>query len=200
LSNLGDMSATLQAVSLQTVLWGPVGINASQWWALLWHFAALSLLAVGGAITTVSDMQRFVVQEQRWLTDLQFSAGVALAQAAPGPNVLFVAVIGYQVGGLAGVVATMAGTLLPSTTLALAASRWGHRPQQARLMTIFTTGMAPITLGLLLATSWVLLKPVGNSWPAALLVATTLVVMLRTERSPLWLIGLGAAVGAAGWV
>ncbi len=181
-------------------MWGPVGITASQWWALLWHFAALSLLAVGGAITTVSDMQRFVVQDQRWLTDLQFSAGVALAQAAPGPNVLFVAVIGYQVGGLAGVLATMVGTLLPSTTLALAASRWGYRPQQARLMKIFTTGMAPITLGLLLATSWVLLKPVGFAWPVLALVAATLLVMLRTKRSPLWLIALGAGLGAAGWV
>jgi chromate transporter len=192
------MTPAMQAV--QAVLWGPVGISAGQWWALLWHFAALSLLAVGGAITTVSDMQRFVVQDRHWLTDLQFSAGVALAQAAPGPNVLFVAVIGYQVGGLAGVVATMLGTLLPSTTLAMAASRWGHRPQQARLMVVFTTGMAPITLGLLLATSWVLLQPVGVSLAAVLLVATTLLVMLCTQRSPLWLIALGAGVGAAGWV
>ena len=70
----------------------------------------LSLLAVGGAITTAPDMQRYVVGEHGWISDAQFTASVAIAQAAPGPNVLFVAVIGWNVAGLAGVPATMAGT------------------------------------------------------------------------------------------
>ena len=70
---------------------------------LFGHFLLLSMLAVGGAITTTSEMQRWVVGERHWLTDAQFTASVALAQAAPGPNVMFVAVIGWNIGGLAGV-------------------------------------------------------------------------------------------------
>ena len=38
----------------------------------LWlHFTVLSLLAVGGAITTAPDMHRYLVVEQHWLTDSQ---------------------------------------------------------------------------------------------------------------------------------
>ena len=63
--------------------------------ALFQHFLTLSLLAVGGAITTVPDMHRFLVLEQHWLSDGQFSASIALAQAAPGPNLLFVSVLAW---------------------------------------------------------------------------------------------------------
>ena len=182
-------------------LWaGPLAIGWAEWLQLFGHFATLSLLAVGGAIATVPDMQRFVVQDKGWLSDMQFSNCIALGQAAPGPNVLFVAVIGFGVGGLAGVLATLSGTLLPSATLALAASRWGRRRRQARALRAFTAGMAPLTIGLLLATGWILLQPVGWHGPAAVLVLGTLALMLRTRCSPLWAIAAGALAGATGWV
>jgi chromate transporter len=181
-------------------IFGSVLLTPGDWLSLFLHFAALSLLAIGGAITTVPDMQRFIVRDQGWLSDGQFTASVALAQAAPGPNVLFVAVIGFNVGGLLGVVATLAGTLLPSTTLALAATRYGERHRQSRGVRAFTTGMAPVTIGLLLSTSWILMEPTRGHWGSAGLVALTLLVMLRTRFSPLWPICAGAVAGVAGWV
>ena len=183
---------------MNSVLWGTAGIDAPQLLALFLHFTLLSLLAVGGAITTAPDMSRFVVGERHWLTDAQFTASVALAQAAPGPNVLFVAVIGWNVGGLAGMLATMAGSLLPSTTLALAATRWGETRRHARGVRAFTAGMAPLTIGLLLATGWVLTEPARQHPGAIVLVGITIVVMLRTRVSPMWPIALGAATGALG--
>ncbi len=176
---------------MSSLLLGPgTLVAAADWLSLFTHFLALSLLAVGGAITTAPDMQRFVVGQQHWLSDAQFTASVALAQAAPGPNVLFVAVIGFNIGGLAGVAATMV----------LAATRFGERHREARALRAFTTGMAPLTLGLLVATSWVLLAPTRGEWGAAVLVAATLWVMLRTRLSPLWPICAGALAGVLGWV
>ena len=177
-----------------------MNISSADLWALFAHFMVLSLLAIGGAITTAPDMQRFLVGEKAWLTDAQFTASVALAQAAPGPNVLFVAVLGWNVGGLAGVAAALLGSLLPSTVLTLAASRWGARHRQSRGMRAFTTGLAPLTLGLLLATGWVLMGPTRGDAVSALLVGATLIIMLRTSLSPLWPIALGAVVGALGGV
>jgi chromate transporter len=171
---------------------------------LFGHFLVLSLLAVGGAITTAPDMHRYVVAEHHWITDAQFSASVAIAQAAPGPNVLFVAVIGWNVAGPLGALATMSGTLLPSTALTLFATRWGARRRETRGVRAFTTGLTPLTIGLLVATGWLLARPyVGNDLRAlgALgLVGVTIVVMLRSRVSPMWLVGLGALVGALGWV
>ncbi|RVU46471.1 chromate transporter [Rubrivivax rivuli] len=185
---------------LQDWLVGTAPLSAWELLGLFTHFLMLSLLAVGGALTTAPDMQRYLVHEQGWLNDTQFTAGVALAQAAPGPNVLFVAVLGFQVAGLAGVLATLTGTLLPSTVLALSATRWSARHAQSPALQAFTTGMAPLTLGLLLATAAVLLQPVGLSLPAGLLLAATVAWMLGTKRSPLWPIGAGALCGALGWV
>jgi chromate transporter len=181
-----------------TLLWGPGPLGASDLLALFLHFTLLSLLAIGGAITTAPDMQRFIVGDRHWLTDAQFTASVALAQAAPGPNVLFVAVIGWNCGGLMGVLATMTGSLLPSTTLALSATRWGAHRRESRGVRAFTHGMAPLTIGLLLATGWVLTEPARLHPGALVLVGITVFVMLRTTTSPMWLMALGALMGGLG--
>ena len=179
---------------------GGQAIGAAELLALFTHFLMLSLLAVGGAMATAPDMHRFVVDQKAWLNDLQFTASVALAQAAPGPNVLFVAVIGWHIAGPAGVLATMLGNLLPSTLLALSVDRWGERHRHARALRVFKAGMAPLTLGLLLATGWILTEPIRGDWRAMALVAGTVVLMVRSRLGPLWPIGVGAVLGAQGLV
>ena len=183
-----------------TWLVGAAGLGLADFAALFGHFLLLSLLAVGGAMTTAPDMQRYVVGERHWLGDMQFSASVALAQAAPGPNVLFVAVVGFNIGGLAGVLATMVGTLLPSTLLALRASRWNAMYAQAPVVRALHAGLAPITLGLLLATGWILFEPAAGRWSNALLALGTVALMMRTRLSPLWPIAFGTLAGMLGWV
>jgi chromate transporter len=195
----------LHWAEVQQGLMGTRGLNAADCLNLFSHFLALSLLAVGGGLTTAPDMQRYVVGERKWLDAAEFSACIALAQAAPGPNVIFVAVIGYQVAGLAGAFATMAGTLLPSTVLTLAASRWRARHSQTLALRAFTAGLMPITLAMLFATAVVLIRPALEAegpkrWVAAALALLTVVLMLRTRCNPLLPIGLGAALGAMGWL
>ncbi|MEO8152284.1 MAG: chromate transporter [Rhizobacter sp.] len=177
-----------------------MSLDPSELFSLFMHFLALSLLAVGGAITTAPDMHRYVVDEHHWLTNAQFTASVALAQAAPGPNVLFVAVIGYNVAGLAGAFATLMGILLPSTTLALAATRFGRARRDTMGVRAFNAGFAPLTLGLLLATGWVLAEPARESLGAIALVGLTVLVTVKTRLSPVWLVALGAVLGMFGWV
>lgn len=148
----------------------------SVWSELFIHFASLSLLAVGGAITTAPEMHRFLVDERTWLTDAQFTSSIALSQAAPGPNVLFIALIGWQIGlnaaanaqisspgawwlGLTGVMISMVATLLPSSVLTYSATRWAHHNQQRRSVRAFKQGLAPVVIALLLATGWILAAP-----------------------------------------
>lgn len=180
-------------------LYGPLGPDAAALLQLFLHFMMLSLLAVGGAIATAPEMSRYVVGERHWLSDAQFTTSVAIAQAAPGPNLLFVAVIGWNVAGAAGVVASMVGNLLPSTTLTLLATRWGAQRREALGVRAFTTGMAPLTIGLLLATGWVLTEPARHHAGSIALVLATLLLMLRTRLSPLWAMAAGAVVGALGY-
>ena len=185
----------------------PQLVFAWQDWANLFvHYLSLSLLSIGGAITTVSDMHRFLVDEQHWLTDTQFNASIAIAQAAPGPNVLFIALMGWNVGlnaggmltGLAGVFVAMLGILIPSTTLTYLAAQWGHRNRELRAVRAFKQGMAPIVVALLIATGLILaLSNSGDikSWPLWLLTVLTALIVWRTKTHLLWLLGAGALVG-----
>ena len=172
--------------------------------SLFLHFLTLSLLAIGGAITTAPDMHRYMVNQQHWLTDTQFTSSIALAQAAPGPNVLFVAVLGWNVAGLNGALAAMAGIMLPSTTLVLAATRWVKANKESLGVRAFTAGMAPLTVGLLLATGWLLAEPYLRApqqrLPTLALIAATIALTLRSKLSVVWMVLGGGVLGALGWV
>ena len=195
-------------------------MRLADWASLTAHFMLLSMLSIGGAITAAPDMHRLLVDEKGWLTDTQFSASIAIAQAAPGPNVLFVALMGWNVGlnagggigagpgawglGLLGLTITMVGIMLPSTTLTYLATRWGHRNRDRRGVRAFKQGMAPVVVGLLIATGWVLAA--GNvatdvpAWRLWLLSGTAAFIVWRTRLHLLWLLGAGALLGAFGLV
>ncbi len=194
-----------------------ITLQWSDWLAMFGHFLILSLLSIGGAITTAPDMHRYLVDRQHWLTDPQFNASVAIAQAAPGPNVLFVALMGWHVGlnaggpltGLLGVFVTMLGILLPSTTLTYLAASWGHRNRNLRGVRAFKQGMAPIVVALLIATGWILAtanshagpgSSILQNWPAWLLTAISAVIVWRTKLHLLWLLGAGAFLGWFGFI
>ena len=194
-------------------------LSPADWLALFSHFASLSLLAVGGAITTVPDMHRYLVLERHWLSEPQFTSSIAMAQASPGPNVLFVALMGWNIGmnagggaaagasawwlALLGVALSMAGILLPSTLLTFLAARWGHQNRERHAVRAFKTGMAPIVVALLIATGWILAASLGKTvaeWHVWLVAFVAAMIVWRTKVHLLWLLGAGGALGWFGWV
>ena len=131
-------------------------MSASDLFGLNTHFLILGMPSMGSAITTVSDMQRHIVAEHHRLTDAQFTASIAIAQSAPGPNVRFDAVLGWNVVGPLGALATMTGMLIPSTVLLLWATRWDTQRRETRFVRALTASLTPLMLDRLLATGWVL--------------------------------------------
>lgn len=188
-----------------------IALAPGDWFHLFVHFLGLSLMSIGGAITTVAEMHRYLVVQQHWLTDAQFNAAIALAQAAPGPNVLFVALMGWNVGlnagglgsALFGVLAAMSGILIPSTTLTYLAAHWGHRNRGRRGVRAFKQGMAPLVVALIIATGWTLAGASDTTGPQlahwALILATILLIW-RTRIHLLWLLAAGALLGWYGMV
>ena len=188
-----------------------LSMHAGDWLQLFLQYLSLSLLSIGGAISTAPEMHRYLVEETRWLTESQFTASIAIAQAAPGPNILFVALMGWHVGintgsiamGLFGVLVTMVGIMLPSTTLTYLAAQWGHRNRNLRGVRAFKQGMAPIVIALLVATGWVLTSvhnDAAKDWPLWLLTAISTLVIWRTRLHLLWMLGAGALLGWFGLV
>lgn len=194
-------------------------LSVGDWLALFNHFLSLSLLAVGGAIILAPDIHRFLVDDNRWLTEQQFSSSIALAQSAPGPNVLFVGLMGWNVGlnagaGLGGgwisvalsalgMLISLLGIMLPSSILTYTTTRWAHTHRDNRGVRAFKLGMAPVVIALLVSTGWLLTashnEPIRD-WPLWVLTLVAMGLVWRTRIHLLWLIGAGALLGALGWV
>ncbi len=167
---------------------------------LFLEFALLSAVAFGGATALLPEMHRVVVENHHWLDDATFTHLYAIAQAAPGPNVLVVTLIGWEIAGLPGAFsATLAMCLPMSILIYLLIDRWesfsGKRWQKA-----VSLGVAPLAVGLIFSGATLIAQAAAFGWAAWLLVAATLAANLRTTFHPLWFIGIGAAIGLLGLV
>lgn len=167
---------------------------------LFLEFVLLSFVAFGGATALLPEMHRVVVENHHWLDETTFTHLYAIAQAAPGPNVLVVTLIGWKVAGLAGALAATLAMCLPmSIVIYLLIDRWegfaGARWQKA-----ISLGVAPLAVGLVFSGATLIAQAAGLAWGGALLVLATVVINLRSKLNPLWLIAAGALLGVAGWV
>ena len=196
-----------------------ITLTNADWLDIFLQFLSLSLLAVGGPMSPAPDMHRYLVTQQHWLTEAQFSSSIALAQAAPGPNVLFVGLLGWNLGlnaagglgagphaialALFGLLLAMTGCMLPALVLAYHASRWAQRHSDRRPVRAFKAGMAPLVVALMIATGWLLAAAHGNAaedWRLWLLTLVATLIVWRTQVHLLWLIAAGALLGGLGWV
>lgn len=162
------------------------------------YFLWLSLLATGGAISLAPEMHRYLVGETAWVTDAQFTASIAIAQASPGPNILFVTVMGWQAAGLWGALATTVGVLLPSSIVAVLVNRFSRSRADAVWIQAIREGLAPVVIALMLATSWVLSEGWWDQPRVLLVVMAAAALTFFTRVAPMLLIALGAAIGALG--
>jgi chromate transporter len=168
--------------------------------ALFWHFLLLGCIAVGGVSTVMPDMYRYVVDERGMVTGRQFADLYALAQAAPGPNALWVTLLGLQAAGWAGAVATTLGVLVPATGFSLVASALHARHADTPLALAVRRGLAPVALGFMLASGWLLLRSVEHGWRGYAIALVTVAIAVGTRLNPLWLMAAGAAAGIGGLV
>jgi chromate transporter len=168
---------------------------------LFLRFASLSLLAVGGALGTAPEMRRFLVDERLWISGVQFTDSIAIAQAAPGPNILFVTLLGWQAGGALGAFAATAGLMVPSSVVTWSAWRWKRASEDAPLVAAIRLGLSPLAIGLTASAGWVVAAGSNHDdlrmWALTLVTA---VIVATTRLNMLWLIGAGALLGALGWV
>ncbi|MGD9945129.1 MAG: chromate transporter [Burkholderiaceae bacterium] len=168
--------------------------------ALFGHFAMLSVLSVGGALSASPEMHRYLVEQRGWLSHTEFVDSIALAQAAPGPNILFVTLIGWHAAGAMGAVAATVGILLPSSLICHFGNRWRSANDDTRLVRAIRLGLSPIAIGLTLSAGWIIAVTNNTDWKLALLSVAAFGFFLFSRRNPLWLIAGGALAGGLGLI
>ncbi|MHB8886761.1 MAG: chromate transporter [Methylovirgula sp.] len=158
-------------------------------------FSGLSLVAIGGANATVPEIHRQIVGHLHWMNDQTFANLIGLAQAAPGPNVIVVSMIGWHMAGLMGLAVATLAMVVPSSCLALFAGRILRRHDDNRFWQLARKVLAPIAVGLILASGAVMARAADHG---ALTVAATLgmtIVVFRTRLNPLLGVVAGAILG-----
>ncbi len=193
----------------------------SDFLALFVGMLPLSLLSIGGAITVLPALHALVMDDHAWMDETTFSASVAIAQAAPGPNILFIAVIGWHAGlgwaekltglpvgsasaiGFGAALTAMLGIVLPSSALTYFAGRWVNQNGERLSVRAFKAGMAPIVVALLVCAGWLIASNYGateQNWVVWAIALSAAVLVWLTQVHLLVLLAAGAVMGVLGWV
>jgi len=125
---------------------------------LINNFALMSLLAVGGGTAVLPEMKHDTVERHHWVSDTQFAEIYSLGQLAPGPNMTCVSLIGYEVSGLAGLIAVLFAFFFPACLLCYFVSQVWDAAEGSPWRDSVQRGMAPIVIGLMLAGCYALGK------------------------------------------
>lgn len=165
---------------------------------LFLRFCLLSLLAVGGANSTLPEMHRQIVEVNGWISSAEFASLYAITQAAPGPNVLIVSVIGWKIAGITGALACTAGMCGPSSLLAYTVGKLWFRYQHSPWRRIIERALAPITIGLVLGSGCLLTRTTSAHWQGYVLAFVTAILAFRLRVNPLWWLICAALIGATG--
>ncbi len=163
------------------------------WLALV--FAQMSLLAVGGVSSVLPEMQRLVVDQHHWMGGPEFAALFALAQAAPGPNMLVATLVGWRVAGLPGALAATLGMIGPSSLLTwFTASAW-HRLRERPWRRQVQAGLVPVTAGVVMAGATLLVASTSTGLFTSCTTLAVTVAIMATRLHPVLLLAGGAVAG-----
>jgi chromate transporter len=165
---------------------------------LAYIFSTVALLSMGGANALVPEFHRQIVGIRGWMTGQEFAHLLALAQIAPGPNMLVVSLIGFKVGGFAGLLASTGGLVAPTATLAFFAGRGLTKLQNAWWVGPVKAGLAPVVVGLMFASGTIIARAANRELAGYVLTAGAVAFIYFTRRNPLWAIAGGALAGVIG--
>jgi chromate transporter len=163
--------------------------------ALIRVFAYLSILTVGGGMAAFPELKVLTVDVHHWLTFHQLIHLYSVGQMAPGPNMMMIVSIGQWVAGFLGAVVVLISFFLPTALLCFCMGRLWNRLAKWPWRTSIQRGLAPVSIGLLLAGSLTMAKGAVTGWITATIAIAVLAVLLRSRINPAVLVGAGAAVG-----
>ncbi len=166
-------------------------------------FGGLSLFSVGGALSILSDVHKLVVDQYHWMSDADFVRIFAIAQIAPGPNMLSFSMMGWRIAGLAGLLVVTLSAVAPPTVLAFFVGRGFERFSHAPWFPAVKLGLGPLVVGLYTASGVVAAQAADDGVVAVLITVGVAAYVTFSRRNPMWCLLAGAICGglaaSVGW-
>jgi chromate transporter len=171
-------------------------------------FGSLSLMSIGGGNAVLPEMHLRSVSQDHWLTNAQFADLFSISQTAPGPSILIVGMVGYAaglpvggvMGGVFGGVIATAAMVIPAASLVYGITLFWQKAEQSKWRIAVEKGFAPLTVGLILASSLVMSRAADHDWKAYLLTAVCTLIFVRTKLNPLLIVAAAGVIGYFGIV
>ena len=176
------------------------GEEMKTWLQIVLLFGSLSLLSIGGGNSVLPEMHRQSVNDYHWLTDDQFAGVFAISQAAPGPSILIVTLIGYKAAGIFGALLATIAVILPAGALVYCVSKFWEHSARSPIRAAIEKGFAPLTVGVVLATAYIMGRSTTHDWRSYLLTVLCAIVFIFTKINPLIVVGIAGLAGFLGWV
>jgi chromate transporter len=162
------------------------------------HLALLSSISFGGFPSVLPDV-RNLVTANGWVSDQEFANFFAISQIVPGPNlILMMSFVGLKVGGLPGAITSAFATFGPPCLMYYTSYRLWDRFRDRPWQRIVRLGLAPLTIGLVIAGGYVMARAADTGWQSVVVTAAAAALMLATRVNPLWILGMGGALGGLG--
>src|SRR5262249_17613143 len=150
--------------------------------------------------STVPEMHRQAVDVHHWITDRTFTELFAIAQTSPGPNVVFVTLLGHYIAGIPGALIAMFAMCAPSCTIAYCAARLVDRFRHAPWRIMLQAALVPVTIGLIASSALIVARAADHGVTTLLITAASFALCYWTRVTPLLALALAALLGLTGVV
>jgi chromate transporter len=175
---------------------------------LIGLFGMLSLLSIGGGNVVLPEMHMHAVNGRHWLTNSQFADLFSISQTTPGPSILIVSMVGYGAGlkaagipgAIIGGVISMVAMVLPAASFVYIVTLFWQKAERSKLRRAVEKGFAPLTVGLILATSLVMSRAADHDWRAYSVTAVCTAVFMLTKTNPLIVVAAAGVMGYFGFI
>jgi chromate transporter len=163
-------------------------------WQIAWFFTKAGAFVFGSGLAIVPFLYGGVVKEYHWLNEQQFVDAVAVAMITPGPVVITVGFIGYQVAGFAGACVAALATFLPCYLFTILPAPYFKKYGKHPGIKAFVDGVTAAAIGAIAGAVLVLAKRNLIDIPTVLIAVTTAAVLFRYKKIQEPLVILVAAV------
>ncbi|MFN8609591.1 MAG: chromate transporter [Vulcanimicrobiota bacterium] len=153
-------------------------------------------LSFGGLAAVLSSLQNSVVSQHHLTSSEDFSRTYSLAVGAPGPNAIFLSLLGYRLAGPRGALLAALAWALPTLSLLYLVGRTGST-QAPQWMRDCRKALVPVTAGLLAAGALSTARSFAMPVPQWLLSLAALTVLVKKPKwNPIWTVAACALIGA----
>ena len=168
--------------------------------SLFLKLSVFSLFAFGGINALLPTLFELAVNQEHWLDQQTFADFFAIAQAAPGPNMMTVTLIGWHVSGVAGALMATFAISWPSSILIFYLQRYIVNMPDPKKQQVIRFAASALAVGLVLSSAWQITTQINHHLAAYLMTLVTIGTAVFTRWHPLYLIAVGAMIGLAGFI